>query len=202
MNSLSDIQLEALKELINIGVGKSAQVLNTLIDSHINLQVPEFFLYDASNVHQYIEQYEETKYNAVTLEFSGELSGRTKLILSSKEAGYLANTFTGEHLDDASLDSVRVEVLNEIGNILLNSIMGAIVNILNTHLDYVVPEFTEGSIESLIGHDGFENTTILSFKTFFDVSDLEIRGNILIFFEMNSFINLENSINTFLKSMK
>ena len=38
--SISHEQLEAIKELCNIGVGKGASVLNTMLSCHITLSVP------------------------------------------------------------------------------------------------------------------------------------------------------------------
>lgn len=38
--ALTDKQSDALKELINIGVGRGASALNMMLNSHIRLQVP------------------------------------------------------------------------------------------------------------------------------------------------------------------
>ncbi len=33
-------QIDILKEMINLGVGKGADVLNTILHSHVRLQIP------------------------------------------------------------------------------------------------------------------------------------------------------------------
>ncbi|MFP5259477.1 MAG: chemotaxis protein CheC, partial [Acidobacteriota bacterium] len=38
--SLSSLQLDILQELINIGVGRAAGMLNQMVNTHIQLQVP------------------------------------------------------------------------------------------------------------------------------------------------------------------
>ena len=39
--NVTDYQLDALKELINIGVGRAAGMLNQILDNHVYLQVPD-----------------------------------------------------------------------------------------------------------------------------------------------------------------
>jgi len=54
MTFLDEIQTDALKELINIGVGNGAEVLNQMFDSHIELNVPDIHILKPSEVSSYL----------------------------------------------------------------------------------------------------------------------------------------------------
>ena len=41
MEKLTEFQFDALTEVINIGVGRAASILNEMIETHISLQIPE-----------------------------------------------------------------------------------------------------------------------------------------------------------------
>jgi|GEM_PF-3941068 len=43
--NINNEQLDAIKEIFNIGVGKGAQVLSQLLESHIQLEVPDIRIY-------------------------------------------------------------------------------------------------------------------------------------------------------------
>ena len=145
LKPLTISQIDILKELINIGVGKSSASLNTLIDKHINLQVPFLKIMSYLEMKGYLENYKDEKYASVTLPFKGDLIGNIKLLLSSSNAAKLADAFMGENFDDADLGLIRSGVLNEIGNIVTNAVLGSLCNMLEVELNYIVPYFEEGN---------------------------------------------------------
>jgi len=72
---LTPMQLDILQELINIGVGRAAGMLNRMVSTHIQLQVPELVVLSSS---EFITRYGtrgQEVFSAVQLTFSGHFSG-------------------------------------------------------------------------------------------------------------------------------
>ncbi len=188
---LSTQQLDVLTELINIGVGKSTTSLNTLIDQHINLNVPSVELMHYQDFQDYLKKFKDENYASVTLPFKGELIGNIKFLLSSSSAANLANSFMGEDSNDEDLDSIRSGVLNEVGNIVTNAVMGSVSNMLGVEISYIVPYFEEGTMSKVIQKSlDKEDGVILFAQADFTIDKLEVSGSFAIFFEMNTFKNL------------
>jgi len=188
MNILNPLQIEILKEIINIGVGRSADVLNTMIQTHITLDVPEVKIIQFSEYQDFVNYFEDENYAVITLPFNGELTGYSKLILSSEHAAKLVNAFIGRSGTNIDMDSLRIDILSEIGNVIINAVMGTLSNMLNINLDYIVPSYEQGSRNIIIPEEMIKNeSTILFAKTHFKIEEFEARGNFAIFFRVKSF---------------
>jgi chemotaxis protein CheC len=102
---------------------------------------------------------------------------------------------TGEEPGTPDLDAVRIGTLSEIGNILINSVIGSIANVLEQRLDYALPTYMEDTVENLLtSKNSVGETTILLAQTQFSVEQLQIRGDIILIFELGSFDVLLNAI--------
>ncbi len=198
MTQLSDTQLDALKELINIGVGRGAGILNTMLDTHISLQVPDLKIFNQVEMAEYLTKFEGSTLSAVNLPFSGQLTGSTKLIFPAESAAKLVAAFTGESFQEEDMDSIRIGTLNEIGNIVINSVMGSISNMLNIHFNYVVPNYLEGGIETIMTSNIKKNNPVLLANTRFSLEKFEIMGEIAIFLQLGAIDVLTESLNKFI----
>lgn len=184
---IDEDSVDAVRELINIGVGRAAGLLNDMTGAHILLQVPEVRIL---RYHELIHEkglLESENLSAVTLEFDGAFSGISMLVFPYESAAILIMALTGENIEVPELDALRVETLNEVGNIVNNAVMGSITNILNERLTYSMPTYVEGSIQEILGRemsDDFE-WVILAVSQF-TLIDLHVVGNILMIFEIGS----------------
>ncbi len=196
---LNEIHLEALKEIINIGVGKGAEVLNTMVQSHISLEVPEVKVFGSDEYTSFVDHFVETDYSIITLPFNGELNGFSKLIMSSEHAAKMVDAFIGKHGASIEMDSLRVDILSEIGNIITNAVMGTLSNMLNLELGYIVPNYEIGSKEIIIPKEIISSASaILYAQTHFKIEEFETKGNFAIFFNLKSFNALIDKIQIFL----
>ncbi|MHC1712555.1 MAG: hypothetical protein AB9872_10435 [Solidesulfovibrio sp.] len=80
--------------------------------------------------------------------------------------------------------AMRCGTLQEVGNIVLNGVMGSIANILKEPLHYSPPDFIEATIADIVGR---ENGMILVARTQFSMKDHLIEGEVLIIFSLSSF---------------
>lgn len=178
---------DAIRELINIGVGRAAGLLNEMTGTHIRLNVPEVHFVEFSDLLHDTCLLESDRLSAVTLRFSGAFSGISMLVFPPESAALLITTLTGEEINEPELDALRVETLNEVGNIVNNAVMGSIMNVLNEHLTYSMPTYLEGDITQILdtGRAGSYQWVILAISKFI-LEDLDIIGNILMIFEIGA----------------
>jgi chemotaxis protein CheC len=196
--SLTADQLDALQEFMNIGVGRAANLLNEMLDCRIILEVPVIeILMEAELRQQMLQRFDQGTFSAVQMGFSSQFSGVAELLFPTESASTLVSLLTGEDLNSPDLDAVKIGTLNEVGNILLNGVMGAMSNLLGQHLRYNIPLYLEDTIENILMHDSnvSTNTVFLLAQTRFTVKQLEIIGDIILIFEVMSFDTLVAAIN-------
>jgi chemotaxis protein CheC len=192
MHKLEKGHIDALQELINIGIGRAANLLNQMVDSRIILEIPVVQILNLSDLHHELKlRFDEDTFAAVRLNFMGSFSG---------SASTLVSVLTGEEQGSPDLDSVKIGTLSEVGNIVINGIMGSISNVLCQHLHYALPTYLEDSIEQVLSLDNIcEQAVFLLAQAQFGIEKLEIMGDIVLIFEMDSFDALIEAINQELK---
>ncbi|MFB2839361.1 chemotaxis protein CheC [Floridanema evergladense] len=180
--------IDALQELVNIGVGRAAGVLNDMLDSPIQLNIPEVRLLSPEELKLELKsQFDNSLLATVQLSFSGSFSGTSELVFPSESAAHLVSVLTGEAPGTPDLDVVKIGALLEVGNIVLNGIMGSLSNALIEHLDYSLPAYTESNVNDFpIFADIDENTKILLARTYFKIEQLQISGDIILMFTIGS----------------
>ena len=194
MTFLTPEQTDALQELVNIGVGRAASVLNEMVEARISLQIPFIQVVSPLNLKQELERrFGEDNLAAVRLDFTGAFSGAAELVFPTDSASTLVAMLTGEEPGTPDLDALRIGTLSEVGNIVINSVMGSISNVLNQHMDYEVPVYVEDTIENLLTSDS--NVAILLAQARFTIEQLQVIGDIILLFELSSFDALLKAIN-------
>ncbi|MEM7349397.1 MAG: chemotaxis protein CheC [Acidobacteriota bacterium] len=190
--------LDAISELMNIGVGRSAGMLNEMIGSSIELIVPSVKILKISELTVELGGEPGGVYSFIRLPFQGPIHGTAALVFPPDSAAQLVAVLTGEEPGTADLDTVRAGTLSEVGNIVINGVMGSFGNILRLPLTYELPFYFEGLPEHLLQHQLAEtDPEMLLAHTRFTVRDLEIQGTILLVFEVRSFDALLTAVDRF-----
>ncbi len=196
--NITNEQIDALKEMINIGVGSGADVMNTMLNSHIQLQVPYLKVVLPEELEKEIKAHNSGRFSAVNLPFKGSFLGTAELVFPAESATKLVKTLTNQHSEMPNVDSIRAGTLTEIGNVVLNAVMGTISNILDLSLNYSVPNYMEGDVKKLMVANKINfDTVIMLARTRFLIEELEIEGDILLFLEVESFGKLLKKIDAF-----
>ncbi len=181
---LSDEQTDALTELVNIGVGHAASTLNELIGHKIRLVIPHIKIISIEEVINNPDICSNESISAVSMAFRGNFNGNASLLFPLQSASTLVSVLNDEPTGSAQLDELRSGTLAEVGNILLNGVMGSIGNMLEAKLNYSVPSYHECSLPDVLGHQRAE--AVLLARANFYIDELCIEGNILLCFEVES----------------
>ena len=187
MNDMTPVQLDVLKELINIGSGRAASTLNEVTGSHISLEVPFVKVSSLPQIKKEMAKEISALVSVVRLNFKGTFSGMASLILPTDSADELVASLIGEELEDSDFDKIKIGTFTEIGNIVLNGVMGSIANMVDQEMSYSVPTYEETTISNLLGVDDSESDkTILMAQTRFIIEQLEIDGDFTLLFKVDS----------------
>ncbi len=194
---LTPEQTDILKELINIGVGRAAGVLNEMVHFRVLLQVPFVKILSLSDLRKEMESMGRYRVAAVRLAFKGPFFGTAALVFPPDSASKLVSVLTGEEPGTPDMDSVRAGTLTEVGNIVINGVMGSIGNLLKKRISYSLPDYMEDTIDKMLaGNEAGQDPTVLLVRTRFTVHQLHIEGDVLLLFEVGSFDALISAISS------
>ncbi len=198
MTTMSSAQLDALKEMIGVGMGKAANMLNEMLESHIELKVPSLSIIKSRdlNCNSACSELGGDQLTSVSLGFQGSYKGNSTLVFPEESAVKLVAAHTNEEPGSTGLDSVMAGTMSEVGNIVINGVMGSIGNYLKDVVEYSIPNYLEGKLTDLLGLSELsEEVHILLAETTFKVQNLQIEGSIFVVFEYDSFGNILSEIN-------
>ena len=185
--NLTGEQTDAITELVNIGVGQASASLNELLDFAVTLSVPSVQLITDANAGQYLGSDPGALLAGVQMNFSGGCLGTAELVFPPESARHLVAVLVGEKLEVDQRDSVWVGTLTEVGNILLNGVMGTISNALEAPLEYDVPAYFEAAFRDLVEMGSSDDDSTLVARTRFSVDELSVEGDVILVFEAQSF---------------
>ncbi len=194
MIPISSEIIDGIKELINIGIGCAAGMLNELTKSHVTLHVPEIRLITAGELDSLPGC--QTTFSLISMDYTGPISGTTALMFPRESALQLVMLLAGEEAQAPEMDSIRSETLLEVGNIIINAVMGSISNNIGERLRYQLPGYVEDSLTHLVQSDRWsDDDLVILAHTRFLVQEKNISGDILIILEMGSIDRISRTIN-------
>jgi chemotaxis protein CheC len=143
-NLLTELQIDALTELVNIGVSRAALSLREMIGAQVHLSVPTVSLVTRARAIAILGEREAANLVAVHQVFEGDITGRALLIFPETKSLELVRAITGGDLPLEDIIELEQEALAETGNILLNSCLATIANMLHRSLKMSLPEVLRG----------------------------------------------------------
>ena len=179
--SLTSRDLDILTELINIGVGRAAGVLNDMLHSPVDLRVPTVQALSPSDLLANYSPESERKLASVQLGFKGAFSGRSLLVFPEDSISRLVALVREGEAGGLDIDEARLGTLSEVGNIILNGVMGSIANLLHEVVHYSLPEYSEDSAARIFQAEGVDNYAIVVLaQAHFKLIEHDIEFEILI----------------------
>lgn len=194
---LSDIQLDALKEVGNIGSGNAATALSQMLNKKIDMTVPQVDILSYDDMIKRIGNEEDTVV-AVLLAAYGDAPGNLLFIMNYDKAQEFSK-FLLNGFEDVTED-LYISVFQEIGNILGNSYINAINKLTGLNLMTSVPSVAVDMLIAVLSSSFMAaeqyGDRILAIDTNFidDLDKLESGGN---FF----YIPRPNSLNKILTKL-
>ncbi len=167
-DKLSEMQIDVLREVGNIGAGNAATALSNMIGKNVNIEVPQIQIVDLSQLYQVLDQPEEIT-AATVVGIKGDAPGKMLMLFSAQSAKKLISFLIGQEPEDlTNLDEMGQSVLKEIGNIMCSSYIIALSNFTSLFLESDVPMLVVDMIGAIVAE-----TSIQSAEEYDDVIMIE-----------------------------
>lgn len=198
---LDELELDALTELVNLGVSRAAASLREMIGSQVLLSVPSVALVDRPHAIEILSERESSQLVAVHQAFEGEITGRALLIFPQTNSLELVRAVTGGDLPLEDIIELEEEALAETGNIVLNGCLGTIANMLNRTLTISLPEVLRGPGTEFFGLPPAPKAgdVVMFLYINFSVRNREISGYIAVLMDMPSLTALKSLLGEFIE---
>ncbi len=194
MKEVSEPVLDGIRELVTMGIGRSAGSLNTLTGFHVTISVPHVSLLKKDEIQDFIP-HTDIPYCLVNLRYSGSFEGTAALMFSQASAASLFLLLTGETDRSEETEDLWELTIIEVGNIIINAVMGSISNNLGTTLHFCTPEYHEDSLDHLLPDSVYgESESIIVADAQFCVKAKDIFGEVVLFLADDSIDVLAASI--------
>ncbi len=133
IRSLKAMQLDALREVANIGAGHAATALSQMIGGTIMISVPTINVSRLEDVPPQVAAPDEPV-AAVLMHMLGDLTGRTLLVFPRGTAIRLAELMLRREGQSTDLGEMEQSALKECGNILSSAYMNALSDFMGLML--------------------------------------------------------------------
>jgi chemotaxis protein CheC len=205
MLELSELEHDAMLEVINIGIGYAADTLSSLVNDEVKLFVPSFEFLDYQEAVKRTAELNNTQVCAVSQHVEDTTGSNfhtdTILIFAKQRALQLVQFVTGEETEPPltinDLSEMQQEAMTEIGNIVLNACIGAISNILNTEFNISLPFYQLTSYADLLDNSRVESNShnvILLLMINFELSTSKIPGYMVFKMDFPAFEDFKQHI--------
>lgn len=150
LDQLSELQLDALTEIFNIGTGRAAASLSDIVGSEVTLSVPRIQFFQSSEVNAALLSLSSPRIGAVRQIFSGSVNTNALLLFTEDRALEIVRDMMGSQLSTDELVEFEQEALSELGNIILNACMSAMSDLLHFTLQSSLPAYSTGPTEAML----------------------------------------------------
>jgi chemotaxis protein CheC len=125
LRSLKAIQLDALREVANIGAGHAATALSQMVGQTIMISVPTINVARLEDVPPQVGEPDQPV-AAVLMHMLGDLTGRTLLVFPRRTAVRLAELLLHHSTPGEDFSEMQQSAIKEAGNILSSAYMNAL----------------------------------------------------------------------------
>jgi len=191
--ALDALEIDALTELVNVGVSRAASSLRTMIGSEVLLSVPAVEMMTYERAATLIGEREAGELIAVHQSFQGDISGGAMLIFPETNSLELVRAIAGGALPLDDIIALEKEALAETGNIILNGCLATIANMLQQTLNVSLPEIIYGSGSDIFSRSPISVTdsAVLFLYINFSVRHRDIHGYIAMLMDLPSLTALK-----------
>ncbi|MEJ5256661.1 MAG: CheY-P phosphatase CheC [Fervidobacterium sp.] len=187
LEKLTDVQLDAIKEVGNIGTGNAATALSMMLDKKVDISVPQVKVVPISKIPFLFEKPEEVVCS-VKMELREDMTGEILLIFEPNTVKIIAKALTGVEVNDVTeLDEFTSSMLKEIGNIMCGSYVTALAGFTNLFINPEPPELTIDMISAIISEISIPlamagEESIMLIETLIEIEGIEqkLQGYLLL----------------------
>jgi chemotaxis protein CheC len=195
--SMDELELDALTELVNIGVSRAATSLASMCGEEVALSVPALSVVTPLEAAQMISGASRENLVGVEQDYNGHISGRALLVFPEANSLELVRAVAGGAVSPQNIPSMAPEALLETGNVVLQACLGSLGNMLQSHLDISTPSLIQGSASELLQRISSEGVVFIYVN--FVLRGRQVRGYIALLMDLVAFTALKRLVGDFVR---
>ncbi|HZK85072.1 MAG TPA: chemotaxis protein CheC [Desulfosporosinus sp.] len=166
---ITQFQLDALREIGNIGSGNAATALSTLLQRRIDMSVPKVWAIPFEQIADIIGHL-DTPQATIYVKVEGEAPGKAVFYFPVESAEVVVQALLGTDKPmDVYTDEMAQSALKEVGNILVSSFLIALTQFSGIPLQPSVPalavDMIGASLDAIFLEEGMLEDTVLFIDT-------------------------------------
>lgn len=149
---ITDLHLDVLKEVGNIGAAHAATSMSQLLDRKIEMYVPNVELVSFDGMFD-LAGGAETVVAGIFLRFEGDLSGSMFFVLPLDSANHFIKRLIGDETFDftsRTIPEIGISAMQELGNILSGSYLSALSDFTGLKIYPTVPSLSVDMVGAIV----------------------------------------------------
>lgn len=139
VNEMDHMQFDVLKEIGNIGAGNATTALSAMINSKVDMRVPNVALLEFKDLAEALGGADNIVVG-ILLTLEGEINGMMMFMVERADAARLVNILMGRPLDnDEEFSEIEHSALKEIGNIISGAYLSSLSSLTGIRIDASIP---------------------------------------------------------------
>jgi chemotaxis protein CheC len=197
---LDELELDALTEMVNIGVNRSAASLREMVGEQVHLSVPRVALVSREKAIATLGEGNPDTLVGVHQVFEGDIVGRALLIFPDTKSLELVRAVAGPELSLEEIIELEHEALAEIGNVILNGCLATMANMLQRSLKMSLPEILRGDASRFfnLAPPPEAGEVVMLLYIDFALRSRDIRGYIAMLMDMPSLAAMKVMLRDFI----
>jgi chemotaxis protein CheC len=176
LHSLKAVQLDALREVANMGAGHAATALSTMTGEVIMINVPTITIAQLDELPSQIVAKPEEPVAVVVMDMLGDLTGRTLLVFPEKTALRLAELMLMRPRGTSpTITPLEESAVKEAGNILSAAYMNALAEFMSLTLLPSPPALAVDMARAVVGaaflHGGAQRDVVFCVESEFQLRE-------------------------------
>jgi chemotaxis protein CheC len=204
VGELTEIEQDALAEIANMGVSRSANSLRQMVGEQVLLSVPAVKIVTREEASKLVEKGNAKKLIAVQQSFEGPFAGKALLIFPEAQSLELVRSIVGDEHSLEDVIDLEHEALAETGNIILNGCLATIANVLRKTMRMSLPSVVRGDGETLfeVKANRSGGNLVLFLYIDFNIKSRDIRGFIALLMDLPSITALKEIVHDFINGIE
>ncbi|MDH3355188.1 MAG: chemotaxis protein CheC [Chromatiales bacterium] len=204
MTQLSELQMDALTELFNVGVSRAAASFSEIVNDRVELTVPKIEICRLAEIgEKKLSSDEKRRVGAVSQRFSGAFDANALLFFAEEHTLKILGDMLGSQVSADELAEFEQEAMCELGNIILNSCLSAMTDMLGITLNSSLPQYYIGTYpdlsKALVGRT--DDSYIILMDVTLAIRKQGVEGQIVFVLSTPSLASLVSSLDRLIENI-
>jgi len=180
MLDLNEDQIDLLKEIFNVGMGKTLKVLAELAgkEHEVIFSLPKLEVIRLADLIKRVGG-DDNNVSIIQQSYNGVINGKALMLYPDKSSLELANLIMGTSLPIDEISKLENDALAEIGNMLINASLSSFANFVDKEIKTDLPKVKAGAPEVIFPKE-IINDQIIYLDATFTISNKELVGHLAL----------------------